>query len=78
MPDLGAVVRHNEAKFVLLVPEQISQEPLATENTCKKINYSYIIASLTSNLKFLFIKIRELELEPQFARAVRHNKAKFV
>jgi len=77
VPDLGPEVRHNKVGFVEIVPEPISQESIVTENTCRNINYRYIIEqSFTTNLKSQSMKMRDPKFEPQCTGAVLHNNAK--
>jgi len=78
-PQFGISVMHLEAKFVKNVPELKAQETLLTKNTCKKHELKvHYRASFLQNFRSLYLKMKELELEPQCGRAVWHNEDKFL
>jgi len=51
----AATVWHFRATFVQIVLGLISQEPLATENTFKNINYRFIIEAAAQQIWSLFL-----------------------
>jgi len=68
-PQCGRADRHHEAKFVKIVPEQIAQEPLVTENTCKNIKFGFMMpeyGTILTNLAswFLTPASRSLTIKP--------------
>jgi len=73
-PQCARAVGHNKAKFVQIVLELLSQEPLALENTCKNLSCRYIIELAShKNLKYLYVMILEISARAPKSSTIEPN-----